>query len=589
MDLKHLIPHQRRRESGPALDLRFATDKTLTARVGPTPVFTRASGATFVDSDGLVKFAPENLVINSQNFSNNSWLTFGNVRKIRTSTVPDPSGTLSAYEINVGTIGGNGLIFHQYSTAFQAARCTYSVWVRSVSETSDFSIRNYNGSTSVSSGDLTATTTWTRFQFTFTDLIYQFQIAAVSSSAVGNILVWGAQAERSGTARTYIPTTSAALYRPRFDHDPVTLVCRGLLVEDSRTNLYARSQEFDNAAWDKIRSSIQANAINAVDGTLTADKLIEDTSLGTHVTVRPVAPPATAHTLSVFAKKGERDWIVLRAGGQNTFFNLDTGVATSNINSPTITNYGNGWYRCTVTSSAGTQNQIWMSSDGVTTSYTGDGTSGIYIWGAQLEVGLFATSYIPTVTNTVARSADVCSITGTAFSRIYNQAEGTLFADVKPQLADQNAFFFCVNTTASNNMHCICKTNASLSGGKRWAGLTNLVGLNIQSLILTPTDAAISRSRLAYAYKLNDFAFANSGSIVGTDTNAMLPAPTAMRIGARDDGFSINGHLGSIRYYPKRIVDSSLQALTAIVTNTITYNGVQIQYNSSDNGLQITD
>jgi hypothetical protein len=227
------------------------------------------------------------------------------------------------------------------------------------------------------------------------------------------------------------------------------------------------------------------------------------------------------------------------------------------------------------------------NTGGTSTFFVGDSASGFYVWGAQLEAGLFASSYIPT-TSSVARSADVCSITGTAFSSIYNQSEGTLFADVKPQLADQNAFFFCVNTTSSNNMHCISKTNTGLSNGKRWAGLTNLTGLSIQSFILTPTDVAVSRSRLAYAYKLNNFAFANSGSIAGTDTNGALPVPTAMRIGARDDGYSINGHLGSIRYYRKRIVDSSLQTLTAVVTNTITYNGVQIQYNSSDNGLQIT-
>jgi hypothetical protein len=209
---------------------------------------------------------------------------------------------------------------------------------------------------------------------------------------------------------------SAAIDAARFDHDPITLACNGLLIEESRTNVFVASQDFTNANWTKTRSSITANATTAPDGSLTADKLVEDTSISNTHTLNSTSIPTVPATFSVFAKKGERNWIVLRVGGSNDFFNLDTGVATTNVNSPKITAFGNGWYRCSVVATVATQSSFQMSADGITTTYTGDGTSGIFVWGAQFESGAFVTSYIPTTTVGLARSADVCSIAGANFT-----------------------------------------------------------------------------------------------------------------------------------------------------------------------------
>lgn len=586
MDLKHLIPHQRRREFGPALNFQFATDKTLVPRVGFTPTFTRASGATFVNSSGLIQYAPENLIRQSQTFSNAVWSTFGNGTKISASTIADPSGGLAAYVINVGTTGTSGLIYQQYATTYQASRCTYSIWIRSVSGTSDFAIRNYNGSTNLSSGTLTATTTWTRFEFTFTDIIYQFQIASVSASAVGNILVWGAQAERSGTAGTYIPTTTGGIHLSRSDHDPATLVCKGLLMEDQRTNLFLRSGDF-TSSWAAVNATISPNVTTSPDGLTTADKLINVITANGRIQQSPVL--TGSHTMSVFAKAAEWNWILLSPLGANTgcWFNLSNGTVGTQVSGyvGSITRFGNGWYRCSVsftgTGAATTSRIIATNADNTLTS--GDGTSGIFIWGAQLESGAFASSYIPTVTGTVARSSDTCSLGG--FARFCSQIEGTLA--VKATTIG-STFVGVVSMIAADRSLCavnVTRTNATQLrlGVVQGPGFVEAATFNTAVLINAEFKCAVS-------FKQNDFAGSANGLATQTDTSGVFPSSplNLMHIGY-NGGQRMFGWISSIQYYRQRLPNSSLQALSAIVTNTITYNGVQIQYNSSGNGLQTTN
>ena len=604
MDLKHLIPHQRRRGFGPALDLQFVVDKTLTARVGPTPVFTRASGATFVDSDGLVKYAPENLVINSQNFANNSWLTFGNVRKIRTSTIPDPSGGLSAYEINVGTAGSNGLIYHQYSTTFQATGCTYSVWVRSVSGTSDFAIRNYNGSTSLSSGALTATTTWTRFEFTFTDIIYQIQIAAVSANAVGNILVWGAQAERSASARAYIPTFSAALYRPRFDHDPTTLVSKGLLMEDARTNILLQSQAFDSSIWDVLglrNLIVSANNIASPSGAIDADKLTVGGTTTAYRVVQntPTYVSGTAYTVSCYLKAAEVSKVQVSSGNTTTFpasANFDLTGSGSVIGTPTgtavIQQLQNGWYRCSISAIAGANAissiSIYPLNNSGGSTYVGNNIDSFYAWGGQLEVGRHASSYIPTTISAIARSADVCSITGTAFSNFCNQTEGTLIS--KLTIIDRNSQYglggIILSATDRFNCHvAIAKKNNIITASA-------LRSYNNGVAFLSFTTAVDIEDKIIFAFKQDSYAASCSGSALQIDNSGLFQTniyPLNQMVIGSNISNRMFGWISSIQYYRQQLPNSSLQALSTIVTNTITYNGVQIQFNTNTNGLQTTN
>lgn len=350
---------------------------------------------------------------------------------------------------------------------------------------------------------------------------------------------------------------SAAIDSPRFDHDPITGQCKGLLIEEQRANLYSRSEELNDSIWAKIRSSINPNVTTAPNGTLTADKLVEDTTdSNTHTLGLTATPPATAHTLSVFAKKGERTWIVLRLGGNNTFFNLDDGtIAAGSANSPTITDFGNGWYRCSVTSSAGTQGSFQLATNSTTTSYTGDGTSGIFLWGAQLEAGSFPTSYIPTAaTVPVVRSADVCSITGTDFSEFYNQSEGSFYVKsfISAQSAATDPFFLSFYNLSLNEWGArIFSSKVQITqrdGVQKDIDAANFV---VGSVSAAATYNSLGSAASAYGLP----------AVAGLAPNFI--GFNALDIGRRRGGtLSTNGHIASLRYYRKRLSNAKLQALT---------------------------
>lgn len=192
---------------------------------------------------------------------------------------------------------------------------------------------------------------------------------------------------------------------------------KGYLAEGSRTNLLTYSEDFSNAAWAKNAATVTANAIASPSGTTTADKIISDTTSSNDHQVSQVfaVTNGTTYAVSIYAKKGEYSGLHLFfTGNCNTtsvLFDVNSGILVSG--SGTITAQGNnGWYllKVNITATAdGSINfrpQIFPTTASIV-SYTGDGTSGIYIWGAQIEPGSFASSYIPTTTAAVTRSADV--------------------------------------------------------------------------------------------------------------------------------------------------------------------------------------
>jgi len=197
----------------------------------------------------------------------------------------------------------------------------------------------------------------------------------------------------------YAETAAGALVA--FASGAPRITDKGLLVEEARTNLLLRSQEFQTT-WN--RSNIAAfgagsvaDAITAPDGTLTADFICEDTAAGNHqVTQTGVTTTATATTYSVYAKAGTRSWLALgitdsASAVRISYFNIGTGaLGTADTGCTTsIQALANGWYRCIVTVAlalAGSNTaRAYLSTGNGVTSYTGDGASGLYLWGAQLE------------------------------------------------------------------------------------------------------------------------------------------------------------------------------------------------------------
>jgi hypothetical protein len=166
-------------------------------------------------------------------------------------------------------------------------------------------------------------------------------------------------------------------------------------VLSARYNLLTKTEQFDDAAWTKTRSSVVANTIAAPDGTLTADKLVEDTSTGSHLVLRTnIVTPTIGQvfTGSVYVRAAERSSVRLHVAGSAgnvCIVNLVDGTVTTTTGSPVVASAGNGWWRISLSYTAPSESKIYFEIDtaiGTATSYTGDGTSGIYIWGADLRV-----------------------------------------------------------------------------------------------------------------------------------------------------------------------------------------------------------
>jgi hypothetical protein len=372
--------------------------------------------------------------------------------------------------------------------------------------------------------------------------------------------------DSAGTLQT------AATDVPRFDHNPTTGESLGLLVEEQKTNLLLRSEEFDNASWSKTASSVTANAIAAPNGTTTADTLIEDTSTGTHsITRQATALISTIYTFSVYAKaaSGVRSLrltipTAIFGTAGNALFDIQAGTAgsiTGTVASSNIVALANGWYRCSATTAASTAaasgNFTIQLTSGGAASYTGDGTSGLHLWGAQLEAAAFPTSYIPTTTAAATRSADVASITGANFSSWYNQTEGTLYAEGNtPSLVGSTFNFFHVNDTTTANNIVLRIFNASNS--------FFVTDTSVTQVGLTSSYTAFTNTRQAGAYKLNDFAVSFNGATALTDTVGTVPgALTQALIGRNTAGSnSTNGTIKRLTYWPTRLANSTLQEVT---------------------------
>lgn len=220
---------------------------------------------------------------------------------------------------------------------------------------------------------------------------------------------------------------------PRFDHEPATGAPLGLLVEESRTNDLTYSDDFTNAVWltGGLSSVVTADTGVSPDGTANADTLSVDVLGGTSTIVGMAAnisvSTSTTYTASVFAKADQSDFIAIGTVSLTTpvngfvWFDLVNGTVGASDTGYTgaIQDCGNGWYRCSVTfttDAADTSGQlrIYLGNADGGSSMTRDGTSSVLIYGAQLEAGAFATSYIPTAGGTVTRAADLPKVAAAA-------------------------------------------------------------------------------------------------------------------------------------------------------------------------------
>jgi hypothetical protein len=380
-----------------------------------------------------------------------------------------------------------------------------------------------------------------------------------------------------GSTRTVTVTgspsgTTFALENPGY------LESLGLLIEEQRMNLLTRSEQFDNEAWAKPgEATAIANISVAPDGTLSADKLVEfNGSVNQAFEQTATLVLGTAYAISIYAKAAERTQfrIAGRFGGNWTVFpaariDLTNGTVLNSTGDKTATveSVGNGWYRCTVygTSAVGTSGGLVVSpllTGGTSSVYQGDGTSGIFIWGAQLESGAFPTSYIPTTATAVTRNPDIARMSGVDFSSWYNQSEGTFVYRAKYAYGIDTLnskgirTFECGNASSPTEFF---RSNKPASLGALLlnvaVGGTSVYGTSQRQLGVINANTNYT---VAMAMKSGDSAGIISGNTLKTDATTFTPPAVNMM----EIGDLMTGHIARLTYYPKRLPDATLQALT---------------------------
>jgi hypothetical protein len=362
-----------------------------------------------------------------------------------------------------------------------------------------------------------------------------------------------------GSAGTYV---SVANNVPAFEFNADGSY-RGLLVEPGATNLALQSQAFNEANWSKINSSVSANSQVAPDGATTADTLIEDNTSNVHALAVAFTVTVQAYTFSVFAKAGTRSWMFLQnsTDTQRVWFDLSNGVVGTQTGATgSIQSLPNGWYRCSITltpaSAASKTFAINASTGNGTISYLGDGTSGIFIWQAQMETGSVATSPIVTTGSTASRVADVVSLTGA--SSLIGQSAGTAFVEVE-----------ILNFTQANARGLLYLSDGTTNNriGLQVGGATDEVQLISSTsgstlVSITTNNNPSGIQKYAGAYALDDFVFYNNGVSIGTDTSATVPATSRIDIGGIVGSGQFNGWIRSVALFPTRLPNATLVSLT---------------------------
>ena len=589
----------------PSLLLDFANEQALDPRI----TFTRSTTGTYYNGYSSA-VAEQNLFTYSQQFTNAVWSP-SSVTTVDNSVVaPDgtttaalvtcSAGTATKYLRQLVTLSANGAL------SFYAKAGTGS-YIQIIDTSNGARFCNFDLSLGVlgtAGGQATGTITsvgsgWYRCSVVFSAFngsataygIYFVDSAsatyATTATTTGTFNLWGAQLEQRSAVTAYTPTTTTAItnYIPvlqtgainqaRFDHDPVLGTSLGLLIEQQSTNLVLQSQFASGWTYANATGTLLSSV--APDGTQTATQLVESTATSQHTISQNVTAGNATYTMTSYVKSNGRNvWFDMSdnsSGDVYSVFDL-TGV-TSSITaggswtsaSSSITAVGNGWYRCsmTATKSAGATITYSIRCLSGTTiagaSYAGNGYSGIFIWGAQLEALAFPTSYIPTVASQVTRSADSASMTGTNFSSWYSTGQGSLIGIGQKIAAGANARIMCFSDgTANNEIGLIYQSAVP-------APTIRIVNNGTVYSTYSTTTGITTRTLLGMSYKTNNGIIDGNGLAVGTLSTVVPPTSiTTAYIGAGALGISSseawNGWISKIAYYPIAVSSANLIALT---------------------------
>lgn len=361
---------------------------------------------------------------------------------------------------------------------------------------------------------------------------------------------------------------------PRFDFDPISGECLGLLVEEQRTNLWVYSENPESAFFQPEMVSFNSNSAIAPDGNLTADKIISPVGAnGASISQGINISSGATLTGSAFVKYADLDRleIVLLSSNNTTPYaratinpingTITTAVAAFNGGtnpSASVVSYGNGWYRFSVTVTypavtlAGMRVAAFDSGGAL-----GDGTKGTFVWGMQLEVGSFPTSYIPTSGSTATRTADNASITGSNFSDFYNPSEGTLITNINlPVRILTGARSFALDDGTTAYMIDLTNTTSTFT----LEGLENSSYTSIRS-ISNSTSKIIKQ---ATSFNSTSQTISINGEVTSpSSTSLSISRYKNLRIaGQVNNAAYLNGYIQQLVYYPTALPSNQLITLT---------------------------
>ena len=604
----------------PSLNLDFVNNKYLDPRI----TFTRSSTAKYFDGKTVHK-AEENLLIRSEEFDNAAWAKTNTTVTANTQVNPfgqSTSETLTETVANAthGTYQSTGIVAGTSYTFSVYAKYSTRQFVQLAFDSSNgFSNNHYanfdvqNGTLGTVGSSVTANIAsigsgWYRLSITGTSTgsstaspVYVLTANSSSMAYYGSytgstsnsVYIFGAQVEQRSSVGPYQATTTqpitnyqstlvtASVNQPRFDHDPVTKECKGLLIEDATTNLLTYSEDTTNAIWSKINSTVSAyNNIISLDGSLSARKLVESTATGAHGLAQSFSVASgLTYTASAYFKRGGQNAAIIELAstfGTNKWavFDLQNGVVGSlgTAGIAEISSIGNGWYRCSISvqaTSTGTgvlNLYIARNSTDSSANYTGDGYSGVYIWGAQLEANSASpSSYVATAGATASRSYDVAYMTGTNFSSWYNQDGGTVYSefrmDQKPLTSYFNNFVWNINEPSNSNL---IAGSVDVTGYLRTQSYFNgsPVAVNASATPLVNNTLY----RIGFSFTQDNFNTSyNSSNIISDTSGPLFKNMTSLYLGSQVIGSSLlRGHLRRFTYYPKVLTNQELQTLTAI-------------------------
>jgi uncharacterized protein YaiE (UPF0345 family) len=327
---------------------------------------------------------------------------------------------------------------------------------------------------------------------------------------------------------------------PRLDYTNST--CPSILVEPQRTNLALRSEEFDNAVWTKLSdSSVVSNSVISPNGTLTADTLNFNSSIGSRVEQSVNLTTTGNYTFSFYGRADSNKTVGIR-----------TGISGSSTFNVTLTSE---WQRFSVTQTLSVAGLAYPQIRSIDSS-----GGNIYIWGAQLEAGSNATSYIPTVASAVTRNADVISKTG--ISSLIGQTEGTLYANVKFNSLGSLDSWLTISSNTNANWIFIGKASNKIRAYVKGNGI-----VVFDNQVTNITSGQFMK--IAIAYKTSDIALYINGSLIATSTNS-LTFSAALSLLALDssNGTSENTsettEFQEILIFPTRLLNADLATLTTL-------------------------